>query len=449
MNSLYFRRLLVLTILAGALGMALLIFPYGAPRAGAATTNIDQFDDTWAVTNSVAGTSVFSYTNVVGVLGGQREVTVTNSASSGSGDITFQSNSPAGTGSYNTAADVLGVITLTYDGTSDGGAAGVNPTGLGGVDLSANAIVVAISQEDWAGSMTVNYWSDASRCSTLTRSTPAGISPGSAIFPIVFRFRDFSTCSGYSTAAVSNTVGAIQLVVSSATKSTDIIFDMIASANLDFGDAPTSYRTNYNATLSSSGPYHVINGALKLGSVIDGEEGESVGGTNAVIDDNTTSDDEDGVTRFNTTPWTNGGTASLTITVSGGSGCLYGWFDWGNDGAFDDDVGSSDRIISTTVSAGTARYDFTSQADTNGNQYYARFRLYPQDQDGSCNSAKSPEGNPAFGGEVEDYRFGWMPTAVSLNSMSATAEANSVLPFALAGLGVVALGAVVLVRRRK
>lgn len=448
MDSLNARRLLGLAILASVLGFALLIFPYGTPRVRAAATTIDHFDDSWSFANSVAGTSAYSYTNYAGILGGQREVTVTNSASSGSGDITFRSNSPSGTGSYSTDADVLGSITLTYDGSGDSGAAGVNPTGLGGVDLSATAIVVGIYQADYGGSMTINYWSSATECSTLTRSVPGSLPPGGALYPIVFRFRDFGTCGGYSSAAVSNTVGAVQLVVSSPTKSADIVFHVIASANLDFGDAPTSYRTNYNATPSSSGPYHVIS-TLRLGSTTDAEEGQSVGGTNAVIDDNTTSDDEDGVTRVNTTAWTNGNTVALSVTVSA-AGCLYGWFDWSDDGVFDDGaVGSSDRIISTTVnSGGTAQYSFTSQANTSGNQYYARFRLYPFDQDGTCNSVKAPEGNPAFGGEVEDYRFGWMPTAVTLTDLTATTNDVPWLPIAGVGI-VIAAGLGVFTLRRK
>jgi len=76
--------------------------------------------------------------------------------------------------------------------------------------------------------------------------------------------------------------------------------------------------------------------------------------------------------------------------------------------------------------------------------FNARFRLYPS---APINPTTAWTGT-APGGEVEDYQWGFKPTAVSLSKLNAAA---AVAPAGISagGLGLAMLGAWVLIRRRR
>ena len=100
--------------------------------------------------------------------------------------------------------------------------------------------------------------------------------------------------------------------------------------------------------------------------------------------------------------WTPGASVGLNVTVSGGTGRLVGWFDWNNDGAFDDngtfqDFGnvSGSQLLALTVPA-----DYTA-----GTTVTVRFRLFdPSDLPGGTVDTGDYIG-PATNGEVEDYQW--------------------------------------------
>ncbi|HUP92164.1 MAG TPA: Calx-beta domain-containing protein [Solimonas sp.] len=131
----------------------------------------------------------------------------------------------------------------------------------------------------------------------------------------------------------------------------------------DFGDAPSTYAT----LLADDGPRHAT-GSLFLGALIDSEtDGQPHSG--AVGDDLAGVDDEDGVS-FGTL--TAGQPATVTVTVTGGSGQVDLWLDRDGAGPFN----SGDKVISgAAVVTGPNNLNFTVPADATAGTRFARVRL--------------------------------------------------------------------------
>jgi hypothetical protein len=260
-------------------------------------------------------------------------------------------------------------------------------------------------------------------------------------------------------------VGAIRFAINGTyTDNTDVVISVFASGKIDYGDLPDTYGTTLtdDGTGNFAGAGHVM-GSLYLGAAVDGED-DGQPGASATNDDNTgIPDDEDGVVRINT-PWTpgqaNGGSVQVTTN---GDGCFYGWVDWNNGGTFGNTatttgvIGAADRIIATSISAGTTNISFPtpSNADFTSSSYNARFRLYPRDPGGGCwtgtgNYLKFPNQFQHFNGEIEDYAWVFGPNAVTLNSLQAQPSTSPVVPVALIGVSAAALiGVVFFIRRRR
>jgi hypothetical protein len=203
----------------------------------------------------------------------------------------------------------------------------------------------------------------------------------------------------------------------------------------DFCDLPDSYST----LLASGGPYHITS-TLRLGNSVsvedDGQESSDALG-----------DDDDGVRRDPDDTWTAGVQVNLIITTTGGTGRLAGWFDWNQDGTFDQFVdfggvyGDSQIITLTVGSYYPNLYPYV----------FARFRLFdPTNLPGGSLDAGDYVG-AADNGEVEDYRWQFSPTAVDLQSFGNSSVSSS-SPFVwLGALVVLVLAALSLlvVRRRR
>jgi len=177
----------------------------------------------------------------------------------------------------------------------------------------------------------------------------------------------------------------------------------------DFSDATSSYGL----------AWHTGTGAVRLGTEWTADTGFNV--TPDVGDDGVTIGAGTG-SGGQWQPGTDG--ASLSINVTGGTGCLYTWVDWNGDGVFDasDDPENLEYAIRSVVAGpGIGNYAFDVPANqfqtppgdnTPLQTYNVRVRLY-----GSCSSG--PTG-AAVNGEVEDYIFTFTPTAVNLQSFNTT-----------------------------
>lgn len=153
---------------------------------------------------------------------------------------------------------------------------------------------------------------------------------------------------------------------------------------VDFGDAPLPYPT----LIAENGAQHTTGGALKLGATVDSEANGAHSA--AAIADGA---DEDGVT-FGTIR-VGQLDATVTVTVSGGSGKLDAWIDFDGDGSWG---GLGEQIFaSQDVIAGTNTLTFNVPGFANPRATYARFRL-------SSAGALGPKGLAA-NGEVEDYQI--------------------------------------------
>ena len=155
------------------------------------------------------------------------------------------------------------------------------------------------------------------------------------------------------------------------------------SDQIDFGDAPDSYRS----TLQSAGARHGISG-LMLGSIVDGE---SDAYTFPLSDDaSDQSDDDDGIsfpTGFET-----GETAIVIANVTGSGGLLNAWIDWDMDGNFE-----ADEQIATDLPMSEGANNIQLQVPIWGSigETWARFRI-------STLAGIGPTGGVS-NGEVEDY----------------------------------------------
>jgi uncharacterized repeat protein (TIGR01451 family) len=205
----------------------------------------------------------------------------------------------------------------------------------------------------------------------------------------------------------------------------------LANSQLDYGDLPSSYN---NTILGDNGPRHLI-GSLRLGANI-GPDPEGQEDPAAALDTF-----DDGVTR-GTGNWTNGATVSINLDVQGGAADVGVWIDWGGDGTFDP---ATDFFSFSGLPAGANVVQITvpnNSVYAVGRAVNVRVRAFdPANLPGGSLDAGDFVGF-ATNGEVEDYRWNFGPTAVTLNSLAARAEAGDLpllLMFVLMGAGAVLL----------
>jgi len=445
-------RLLWLAFFAMVIAVGLLLVPGAAkPVLGHPSQIVDNFSTTQSITQIGIG-STFAYVDDGGnIIGSQREVTVTVTATGASNTLNFQTNvGGLGQMSHSQGSGVRGTTTLTFDGTADSGAAGVDPSGLGSVDLESggdNAFALVLISSDWGGSATITYYSNSSTsyCSSLTKAIPSGWASSNHPRLVLFPYSDFSVGSGCTNAANKNAVGAITVHIDGTSNDDwDLTVDLVATVQLDYGDLPSS-KLNYSIiTVGDDAAGHAIS-TLKMGSLIDKETNGQQNSGDALKDDQTTSDDEDGVVMLGT-QWNAGSTNQVRVNVNG-DGCVAAWIDWNNDGDFQD---AGENILSNaSVTSGNNDLTFNVPSGIPATAtYYSRFRLYPRDSSGGCTTTKSYI-YQIYNGEVEDHQIGYKPTAVTLTSLEANAEPfNPLIP--VAGIVGVAgmLGVFVLKRRR-
>jgi pullulanase/glycogen debranching enzyme len=142
------------------------------------------------------------------------------------------------------------------------------------------------------------------------------------------------------------------------------------------------------------------------------------------------------------------GNGAVMVTVQGdsGSGFVTGWIDWDRNGRFD----PTDILFSNVeVQVGqTATIPFTIPDGVvfNSAQFNARFRLYDAAQ--TLRALPQPTGGAAAG-EVEDYQWGWTPTAVTLTTFTSNSEGGTAVLLLTTLLLTLGAASVVGARRRR
>ena len=128
------------------------------------------------------------------------------------------------------------------------------------------------------------------------------------------------------------------------------------------------------------------------------------------------------------------------MTVAGGPGCLSGWIDWNGNGNLTD--GGDNILDNVPVNIGTSIRTFAVPVDpSNGSSMHASGSTRSMGK--FAHHHKNTTG-VAPGGEVEDYQWGFVPTAVTLSGISASSAASPVSLVTILG---VLLGGIVLARR--
>ena len=166
----------------------------------------------------------------------------------------------------------------------------------------------------------------------------------------------------------------------------------IATAGIDFGDAPESYGT----LAADDGPQHMLSSSLQLGPNADSEDDGQPSDKADADDLDASPDDEDGIVLPSSVII--GLPATITVN-STGEGLLDAWMDFNGNGVFDD---PDERIAdSQPVAPGSNSLTLFVPADAELGDTFARFRL-------STAGGLDPTG-AATDGEVEDYPISIIP----------------------------------------
>ncbi len=170
---------------------------------------------------------------------------------------------------------------------------------------------------------------------------------------------------------------------------------LLESDNADVGDAPISYG---NAT-------HTVSG-IRLGASVDADP-SLLNNPSATGDDLNNVDDEDGIALTPLLPV--GQTTNVAVSIQNGSGFLSVWFDWNNDGDFND---AGEQIANNqSVAPGTTTLAVAVPVTAVTGSTFARFRVCT-----TSSSCSTPAGT-VQSGEVEDHQF-VVARALVLNKVS-------------------------------
>ncbi len=194
---------------------------------GVEATVIDSFDTSQIIQLSTPGTASSSVTSFAGdILGNERDMTV--QLISGSG-VTAESNL-GGFSIFNQSQDAASTATttLSWDGIDNSPI--LNPTGLGGIDITSgganNGISLTVLFDDLPASLDISVYTDSGNWSKYSINLP-GLIFTPQTYGILFS--NFATQAG-SGANFSN-VGAIELFIDgSIFGGTDMLFDNFVTA---------------------------------------------------------------------------------------------------------------------------------------------------------------------------------------------------------------------------
>jgi hypothetical protein len=211
--------------LRGLLGMFAMVLVVTSTAQGAGLLQVDGFDDN-SFDQAFGPAGVSSSSTAGSMLGGNREVIAT--ATAGLPFQRLQAESNLGNASFfshSQDSTITGNTLLIYDG---GGGIGLNPTGLGGIDVTnagaIDQIGIRVSLDDLPVDLVLTAYTDAGNVSEFTLSLPGGIFSDQDFF---INFASFTPTAGAG--ADFTNLGALTLFVDGVNQSTDLIFDFIAN----------------------------------------------------------------------------------------------------------------------------------------------------------------------------------------------------------------------------
>lgn len=210
---------------AGAVDLGLFVGPLititATEAQGIAGTTIDDFDNVvlqQVLADDVTTTDADA-ADYVGALGGERDLFVEFLTGGVADDVSL--NSQSGLLQFNSSTGATGQFVATYDG-NDSNATTLDPTGLGGLDLTdsgdSNSIQITARADQAGASVLLRVYTDAVSYS----DSPAFVIPGTnSDVDQVFEYADFVQGVGASAVADFTNVGAIEVIVVTTTDGTD------------------------------------------------------------------------------------------------------------------------------------------------------------------------------------------------------------------------------------
>jgi hypothetical protein len=218
------------THVLGVLGCLLMLMVVGSAQA----LLIDAFSHPPLSQNisapGPAGSASSSVAGLANVLGGERDMRIQVTAGTAQNSLDLSANSGGNSLlSHSQGSDIKGHSTLEWDG-ADGDPLNLNPTGLGGVDLTVgatqDAIRYLIDFDDLPVSLTMKVYTNAANFSTHTLALPG------LTFNTIkdVKYSDFAVGGG--TGADFTNVGAITLFIDgTAFTAIDLRLDFLETTN--------------------------------------------------------------------------------------------------------------------------------------------------------------------------------------------------------------------------
>lgn len=347
-------------------------------------------------------------------------------------------------------AGVTGVLTVTWDGNdNDGGTTldpdGLDPDGSGPgvtnlVDGTNDGILMTVLSADQDSVVSLKAYSDGSNWSEASISVPACSADQLERFDLFFPFDDTSLWTDTGSGVDWQDLGALVLVIEGDSALDFVIDNLEATTAREYGDLPSSYGT------SVLDACHIPQ-VLRLGFNCDAEGDDNASNDTQGDDTDQPYDDEDGVRPTGT--WadtTDGGHIEIIVTGCSGTCYLNGWINWNSDSDSDFDDAGEHVFTDEPLGSGTHDLDFDipSGVTFDDDYYYARFRIC--ESSGECDTVTAQD---ISNGEIEDYRWYWGPTAITLTDITARSSTLYAALGAVALAAVGLMGAVVILRRRR
>ncbi|HHL18892.1 MAG TPA: hypothetical protein ENJ33_04085, partial [Thiothrix sp.] len=169
-----------------------------------------------------------------------------------------------------------------------------------------------------------------------------------------------------------------------------------APFEFDYGDAPISYGLSPHLIPIDNIP-RIYLGAIAPDAEVIEEANYPYTTVDATGDNNSQTNDEDGVSNFQDKTLVSGQIYSINVTTHGAGGYLHAWIDWNGNGVFENDT--IEHIAATNIintASGITHLNILVPPSAVSGETYARFRY-------STTENLTPTAL-ANDGEVEDYR---------------------------------------------